>query len=377
MTASLIGFYILAALLVAASLLVILQRNVVHSAMALVAALFLVAVFFFILHAPLIGVLQVLVYAGAIMVLFLFVIMLLSPTVVEQRRFWSLGGAAAFLLAVILVTFIAVQPPAVDPVPPPELFGSPEMVGRSLFTDFLLPFEIVAVLLLVAALMVVPVAAGSKVAHSFAATLRWSVVIGAGAAWAGLDCYVFVPADLERAKIVATSAFGATVVAVEGTYDDVNRLCAQIADRFEWGIVNVNLRGYYGEGSKTVAFEIAEQLGWRLPTAVVAPMAGGSLVTKLRRGFAEWQEAGLVGDAPPRLYGAQAEGCAPIVLLVAHATLRLARRDLVLGCSLDRGASNHHFRRSRPQHPISHWRYERRLMVRESSCRPRMVHDGR
>lgn len=148
--ASLIGFYLLAALLVAASLLVVLQRNVVHSAMALVAALFLIAIFFFTLHAPLIGVLQVLVYAGAIMVLFLFVIMLLSPTAVEQRRWWSLGGAAAFFLAVTLIAFISVEPPAADPVPAPELFGSPEMVGRSLFTDFLLPFEIVAVLLLVA-----------------------------------------------------------------------------------------------------------------------------------------------------------------------------------------------------------------------------------
>jgi NADH-quinone oxidoreductase subunit J len=150
MTASLIGFYILAGLLVAASLLVILQRNVVHSAMALVAALFLVAIFFFMLHAPLIGVLQVLVYAGAIMVLFLFVIMLLSPTAVEQRRFWSMGGAAAFFLAVILVAFIRAEPPTAEPVPLPEMFGSPEMVGRSLFTDFLLPFEIIAVLLLVA-----------------------------------------------------------------------------------------------------------------------------------------------------------------------------------------------------------------------------------
>jgi threonine synthase len=103
---------------------------------------------------------------------------------------------------------------------------------------------------------------------------------------------------------------------VRGTYDDVNRLCAQVADRFGWGIVNVNLRSYYGEGSKTMAFEIAEQLGWRLPTAVVAPMAGGSLVSKLRKGFAEFSKAGLVEGAPPRIFGAQASGCAPIARLV-------------------------------------------------------------
>jgi threonine synthase len=100
---------------------------------------------------------------------------------------------------------------------------------------------------------------------------------------------------------------------VRGHYDDVNRLCTQLADRFGWGIVNVNLRGYYGEGSKTMAFEIAEQLGWRLPTAVVAPMAGGSLVTKLRKGFGEVLAAELANGAPPRLFGTQAEGCAPII----------------------------------------------------------------
>src|SRR5205807_1786201 len=110
--------------------------------------------------------------------------------------------------------------------------------------------------------------------------------------------------------------YGARLVRVRGTYDDVNRLCAQVADRFGWGIVNVNLRSYYGEGSKTVAYEIAEQLGWRLPTAVVAPMAGGSLLSKLRKGFGEFLEAGLVRGKLPRLYGAQAAGCAPIVRLV-------------------------------------------------------------
>jgi threonine synthase len=107
--------------------------------------------------------------------------------------------------------------------------------------------------------------------------------------------------------------YGAQLVRVRGTYDDVNRLCAQLADEYPWGIANVNLRAYYGEGSKTMAFEIAEQLGWRLPTAVVAPMAGGSLVTKLWKGFREFRDAGLVDGHVPRLYGAQASGCAPIV----------------------------------------------------------------
>ena len=102
---------------------------------------------------------------------------------------------------------------------------------------------------------------------------------------------------------VGTSVYGPKLVRIRGTYDDVNRLCAQVADRFGWGIVNVNLRGYYGEGSKTLAFEIAEQLGWRLPTAVVAPMAGGSLVTKLRKGFGEFLEAGLVSGDPPAVRG--------------------------------------------------------------------------
>ena len=113
-----------------------------------------------------------------------------------------------------------------------------------------------------------------------------------------------------------TSVYGPNLVRIRGTYDDVNRLCAQVADRFGWGIVNVNLRGYYGEGSKTVAYEIAEQLGWRLPAAVVAPMAGGSLVTKLGKGFGEFIDAGLVSGDSPRLYGAQASGCAPIVRLL-------------------------------------------------------------
>jgi threonine synthase len=103
---------------------------------------------------------------------------------------------------------------------------------------------------------------------------------------------------------------------VRGTYDDVNRLCVLVADRFGWGFVNINLRSYYGEGSKTLAFETVEQLGWRLPTAVVAPMAGGSLVTKLHKGFGEFISDGIATGRTPRVFGVQADGCSPIVRLV-------------------------------------------------------------
>src|SRR2546423_1341318 len=149
-----------------------------------------------------------------------------------------------------------------------------------------------------------------------ASTGNLANAVAAHAARAGLTAWIFIPEELETGKVVGTSVYGSRLVRVRGTYDDVNRLCAQVADRFGWGMVNVNLRGYYGEGSKTVAHEIAEQLGWRLPSAVVAPMAGGSLLTKLRKGFGEFLAAGLVGGSVPRLYGAQASGCAPIVRLV-------------------------------------------------------------
>ena len=167
------------------------------------------------------------------------------------------------------------------------------------------------------------VATAINAAHGFgldtigcASTGNLANAVAAHAARAGLVAWIFIPEDLEPAKIIGTAVYGAKLVRVRGHYDDVNRLCAQLADRFSWGIVNVNLRGYYGEGSKTVAFEIAEQLDWRLPTAVVAPMAGGSLLTKLKKGFGEFRDAGLVDGELPRLYGTQAEGCAPIVRLM-------------------------------------------------------------
>src|SRR5687767_4572364 len=149
-----------------------------------------------------------------------------------------------------------------------------------------------------------------------ASTGNLANAVAAHAARAGLRAWVFIPESLEHAKIAMSAIYGPKLVRVRGNYDDVNRLCTQVADRFGWGIVNVNLRTYYGEGSKTLAFEISEQLGWRLPTAVVAPMAGGALVTRLHKGFREFTESGIVSGKLPRLFGAQANGCAPIVRLV-------------------------------------------------------------
>ena len=144
--------------------------------------------------------------------------------------------------------------------------------------------------------------------------------VAAHAARLGLKTYILVPADLEPAKILNTQVYGATLVRVEGSYDHVNRLSSQIADRYNWGFVNVNLRPYYAEGSKTVGYEIAEQLGWRLPDNVVVPMAGGSLITKIRKAFDELIALGLVDDKPARFFGAQATGCSPIATAVKNGT---------------------------------------------------------
>jgi threonine synthase len=134
----------------------------------------------------------------------------------------------------------------------------------------------------------------------------------AAAAAAGIPAYIFIPADLERAKIAATAAYGATVVAVHGTYDDVNRICSELAETRPWAFVNVNVRPYYAEGSKTLGFETAEQLGWRLPDHVVVPIASGALLTKIHRGFRQLVGAGAVEDRPVRFSGAQASGCSPV-----------------------------------------------------------------
>ncbi len=136
--------------------------------------------------------------------------------------------------------------------------------------------------------------------------------VAAHAARLGLKAWIFIPSDLEPAKVLGTQVFGATVVRIAGNYDQVNRLCSQIAEERQWGFVNVNLRPYYSEGSKTVGFEIAEQLGWRLPDNVVVPMAGGSLITKIKKAFDELAKLGLVEEKPVKFFGAQATGCSPI-----------------------------------------------------------------
>jgi threonine synthase len=136
--------------------------------------------------------------------------------------------------------------------------------------------------------------------------------VAAQAAQQGFDACVFIPADLEPAKVLNTAVYGARIVRINGNYDHVNRLCAQIADRFHWGLVNVNLRPYYSEGSKTHGYEIAEQLGWKLPDNVVVPMAGGSLITKIAKAFKELVTLGWVEDKPVKFFGAQATGCSPI-----------------------------------------------------------------
>ncbi|MDW8066406.1 MAG: threonine synthase [Aquificaceae bacterium] len=136
--------------------------------------------------------------------------------------------------------------------------------------------------------------------------------VASHAAQAGLNCFVFIPANLESQKIYGSLVFAPTVVAVEGTYDDVNRLCSEIASELQWAFVNINIRPYYAEGSKTLAFEVVEQLGWRAPDAVIAPAASGSLITKIWKGLKEMVAVGLIDGMQTRVYGAQAEGCSPI-----------------------------------------------------------------
>ena len=136
--------------------------------------------------------------------------------------------------------------------------------------------------------------------------------VAAQAAQQGLDACVFIPADLEPAKVLNTAVYGARIVRINGNYDRVNRLCAQVADRFQWGLVNVNLRPYYSEGSKTHGYEIAEQLGWTLPDNIIVPMAGGSLITKIAKAFRELVTLGWVEPKPVKFFGAQATGCSPI-----------------------------------------------------------------
>jgi len=148
-----------------------------------------------------------------------------------------------------------------------------------------------------------------------ASTGNLANAVAAAAARAGQKSVVVIPSDLEDGKVVTTATYGGTLLAVEGNYDDVNRLCSElIGDPLtaDWGFVNVNLRPYYAEGSKTLGYEIAEQLGWSLPDQVVCPIASGSLFTKIAKGFAQWLELGLVEGDLPAFNGAQAAGCSPV-----------------------------------------------------------------
>jgi len=141
--------------------------------------------------------------------------------------------------------------------------------------------------------------------------------VAAHAAAAGLDAYVFIPHDLEQTKVLASAVYGPNLVAIKGNYDDVNRLCSEVADEHGWAFVNVNMRPFYAEGSKTIGFEIAEQLGWTLPDQLVAPMASGSMMVKIDKAFRELVRVGLVDDTPWAMFGAQALGCSPIAAAFA------------------------------------------------------------
>jgi len=197
---------------------------------------------------------------------------------------------------------------------------------------------------------VVAVAAARAVEFGFdtlacASTGNLAGATAAAAAAAGLRAFVFVPADLEPAKIEHALAYGATVVRVDGTYDDINRLSLEIADEEGWAFVNVNLRPFYAEGSKTIAFEIAEQLGWRLPDVIVGPIASGSMFTKIAKGFDELADIGLVERRNVRFVGGQPEGCAPVATAFAEGVdeIRPVRapdtivRSLAIGSPADGG----------------------------------------
>jgi len=153
-----------------------------------------------------------------------------------------------------------------------------------------------------------------------ASTGNLANAVAGASARAGLPSYVFVPSDLEPAKVRATAVYGATVVAVDGNYDDVNRLCAELTAEHPWAFVNVNVRPFYAEGSKTLAFETAEQLGWQAPDHVVVPVGSGALLTKIERGFQELTRVGLLDEAPVRVSGAQAAGCSPVATAFAAGT---------------------------------------------------------
>ncbi|MDX6639372.1 MAG: threonine synthase [Solirubrobacteraceae bacterium] len=165
-----------------------------------------------------------------------------------------------------------------------------------------------------------------------ASTGNLANAVAAQAAALGLESYVFIPADLEEQKVLATGVYGTNLVKVRGTYDDVNRLCTELSGEKEgWAFVNVNMRPYYAEGSKTIAYEIAEQLGWETPDRIVVPIASGSLFTKIAKGFAEWSALGLVSGERPTFNGAQATGCSPVATAFAagHDVCRPVKPDTI------------------------------------------------
>ncbi|MBI4483976.1 MAG: threonine synthase [Acidobacteria bacterium] len=173
--------------------------------------------------------------------------------------------------------------------------------------------------------------------------------VAAQAAAVGLKSYVLVPADLESEKLIASAAYGARLVRVLGNYDQVNRLCTEIADGLGWAFVNVNLRPFYAEGSKTVGYEIVEQLGWRVPRHIVVPMAGGSLITKIHKAIGELQALGLAEKAPFSVHGVQAEGCAPIVQAVRQGLDRIQPvkpRTIAKSLAIGNPADGHFARRT-------------------------------
>jgi threonine synthase len=142
--------------------------------------------------------------------------------------------------------------------------------------------------------------------------------VAAHAARLGVECCVFIPDNLEAGKLLGSAVYRPTILAIAGNYDDVNRLCTQVGDRYGWGFVNINLRAYYAEGAKTMGFEIVEQLGWRYPDHLVSPVAGGTLLPRILRGFRELREVGLAEGQLPRVHAAQAAGCAPVVNALAE-----------------------------------------------------------
>ncbi len=146
-----------------------------------------------------------------------------------------------------------------------------------------------------------------------ASTGNLATSVSAHAARLGMECCVFIPDNLEAGKVLGSAIFGPTILAIAGNYDDVNRLCTQVADRLGWGFVNINLRSYYAEGAKTMGFEIVEQLGWRYPEHIVSPVAGGTLLPRIARGLRELELVGLVEGRLPKIHAAQAAGCAPVI----------------------------------------------------------------